>query len=76
MCGGASPGVEPVAANSYTHKTLSGSFNVRNRYLVELLEKHGKNTDDVWSGITTNQGSVSHLDFLTDLEKRCFQNCF
>ena len=63
ICGGASPGVEPVAANSYTHKTLSGSFNVRNRYLVELLEKHGKNTDDVWSGITTNQGSVSHLDF-------------
>ena len=69
ICGGASPGVEPVAANSYTHKTLSGSFNVRNRYLVELLEKHGKNTEEVWSGITTNQGSVSHLDFLTDLEK-------
>ena len=76
ICGGASPGVEPVAANSYTHKTLSGSFNVRNRYLVELLEKHGKNTDDVWSGITTNQGSVSHLDFLTDLEKDVFKTAF
>ena len=76
ICGGASPGVEPVAANSYTHKTLSGSFNVRSRYLVELLEKHGKNTDDVWSGITTNQGSVSHLDFLTDLEKDVFKTAF
>ena len=76
ICGGASPGVEPVAANSYTHKTLSGSFNVRNRYLVELLEKYGKNTDDVWSGITTNQGSVSHLDFLTDLEKDVFKTAF
>ena len=76
ICGGASPGVEPVAANSYTHKTLSGSFNVRNRYLVELLEKHGKNKDDVWSGITTNQGSVSHLDFLTDLEKDVFKTAF
>ncbi|MDA9189227.1 ribonucleoside-diphosphate reductase subunit alpha [Candidatus Pelagibacter sp.] len=76
ICGGASPGVEPVAANSYTHKTLSGSFNVRNRYLVELLEKHGKNTDDVWSAITTNQGSVSHLDFLTDLEKDVFKTAF
>ncbi|MDA7694990.1 ribonucleoside-diphosphate reductase subunit alpha [Candidatus Pelagibacter sp.] len=76
ICGGASPGVEPVAANSYTHKTLSGSFNVRNRYLVELLEKHGKNTDDVWSEITTNQGSVSHLDFLTDLEKDVFKTAF
>ena len=33
ICGGASPGIEPIAANSYTHKTLSGSFNVRNKYL-------------------------------------------
>ena len=76
ICGGASPGVEPVAANSYTHKTLSGSYNVRNRYLVELLEKHGKNTEEVWSGITTNQGSVSHLDFLTNLEKDVFKTAF
>ena len=38
ICGGTSPGVEPIAANSYTHKTLSGSFNVRNRYLEKLLE--------------------------------------
>jgi ribonucleoside-diphosphate reductase alpha chain len=76
ICGGASPGVEPVAANSYTHKTLSGSFNVRNRYVVELLEKLGKNTEEVWSGITTNQGSVSHLDFLTDLEKDVFKTAF
>jgi len=76
ICGGASPGVEPVAANSYTHKTLSGSFNVRNRYLLELLEKHGKNTEEIWSGITTNEGSVSHLDFLTDLEKDVFKTAF
>ena len=76
ICGGASPGVEPVAANSYTHKTLSGSYNVRNRYLVELLEKLGKNTEEIWSGITTNQGSVSHLDFLTDLEKDVFKTAF
>ena len=75
-CKGTSPGIEPYPSNSYTHKTLSGSFNVRNRYLVELLEKHGKNTDDVWSGITTNQGSVSHLDFLTDLEKDVFKTAF
>jgi ribonucleoside-diphosphate reductase alpha chain len=76
ICGGASPGVEPVAANSYTHKTLSGSFNVRNRYLVKLLEKYGKNTSEIWSGITTNEGSVSHLDFLTDMEKDIFKTAF
>ena len=76
ICGGASPGVEPVAANSYTHKTLSGSYNVRNKYLKEILERHGKNDDNTWSTITTNQGSVSHLNFLTDHEKDVFKTAF
>ena len=76
ICGGASPGIEPIAANSYTHKTLSGSFNVRNKYLAKILEKHGKNDDETWSSITTNQGSVSHLDFLTDIEKDTFKTAF
>ncbi len=76
ICGGASPGVEPVAANSYTHKTLSGSYNVRNRYLEKALEKYGKNDDETWSSITTNQGSISHLDFLTELEKNVFKTAF
>ena len=76
ICGGASPGIEPVAANSYTHKTLSGSYNVRNKYLVKVLEKYGKNTDEIWSTITTNQGSVSHLDFLTLEEKETFKTAF
>ena len=76
ICGGASPGVEPVAANSYTHKTLSGSYNVRNKYLKKILEKYKKNNEEIWSSITTNQGSVSHLDFLTDLEKDVFKTAF
>ena len=76
ICGGASPGVEPVAANSYTHKTLSGSYNVRNRYLEKILEKYGKNDDETWSTITTNQGSIFHLDFLTKLEKSVFKTAF
>jgi ribonucleoside-diphosphate reductase alpha chain len=76
ICGGASPGVEPVAANSYTHKTLSGSYNVRNKYLKEVLEKYEKNNDEVWSTITTNQGSVEHLDFLTQNEKDVFKTAF
>ena len=76
ICGGASPGVEPVAANSYTHKTLSGSYNVRNKYLKEILEKYGKNDDKTWSSITTNQGSVEHLEFLTTNEKDVFKTAF
>ena len=76
ICGGTSPGVEPIAANSFTHKTLSGSFNVRNKYLKKILEKYNKNNDEVWSNITTNQGSVSHLDFLTREEKDVFKTAF
>ena len=76
ICGGTSPGIEPIAANSYTHKTLSGSFNVRNKYLEKILEKYNKNNDEVWSSITTNQGSVKHLDFLSKEEKDVFKTAF
>jgi len=76
ICGGASPGIEPVAANSYTHKTLSGSFNVRNKYLKKVLQKYNQDTNDVWSSITTNQGSVEHLDFLSQDEKDVFKTAF
>lgn len=76
ICGGASPGIEPIAANAYTHKTLSGSFPVRNKYLAELLEEKGKNDADTWSSIFTNEGSVQHLDFLSDDEKDVFKTAF
>ena len=76
ICGGASPGIEPIAANSYTHKTLSGSYNVRNKYLAKILDKYNKNNDEIWSSITTNQGSVSHLNFLSEEEKEVFKTAF
>ena len=76
ICGGASPGIEPIAANSFTHKTLSGSFNVRNKHLAALLEEKGQNNEDVWSSITINGGSVQHLDFLSDDEKDVFKTAF
>ena len=68
-----SPGIEPFAANSFTQKTLTGSFNVRNKNLVKLLESKGKNTEDVWSSITITEGSVQHLDFLDEHEKLVFK---
>ena len=76
ICGGASPGIEPIAANSYTHKTLSGSFNVRNKYLRKILQKYNQDTNEVWSSITTNQGSIDHLDFLSQDEKDVFKTAF
>ena len=76
ITGGTSPGIEPIAANSFTHKTLSGSFNVRNRHLTKLLEQKGRNDDDTWSSIVTNGGSIQHLDFLSDEEKDVFKTAF
>jgi len=76
ICGGASPGIEPNAANAYTHKTLSGSFAVKNAHLEKVLEERGFNTEDVWSSIFTNEGSVQHLDFLTQDEKDVFKTAF
>ena len=76
ICGGTSPGIEPIAGNSFTHKTLSGSFNVRNRHLNKLLSEKGQNTDEVWSSIVTSGGSVQHLDFLSEDEKAVFKTAF
>ncbi|WP_353507357.1 ribonucleoside-diphosphate reductase subunit alpha [Gimibacter soli] len=76
ICGGSSPGIEPIAANSYNQKTLSGSFNVRNRALTRLLEEKGMNTEAVWTSITVNEGSVQHFDFLSDEEKAVFKTAF
>jgi len=73
IAGNSSPGIEPFAANSFTQKTLTGSFNVRNKNLVKLLETKGKNGEDIWSSITINEGSVQHLDFLDEHEKLVFK---
>ena len=73
IAGNSSPGVEPFAANSFTQKTLTGSFNVRNKNLVKLLKEKGKDTEDVWSSITINEGSVQHIDFLDEHEKLVFK---
>ncbi len=76
ICGGASPGIEPIAANVYNHKTLSGSYIVRNPHLKRVLAKHGRDDEDTWTTITVTKGSVQHLDFLTQQEKDTFKTAF
>ncbi|WP_306017299.1 ribonucleoside-diphosphate reductase subunit alpha [Oceanicaulis sp. MMSF_3324] len=76
ICGGTSAGIEPIPANVYTHKTLSGSFTVKNPYLEKLLEEKGKNTPSVWASILEHEGSVQHLDCLDELEKDVFKTAF
>lgn len=76
ICGGTSAGIEPIPANIYTHKTLSGSFAVKNPYLEKLLEEKGQNTDAVWGSILENEGSVQHLDFLSQDDKDVYKTAF
>ena len=76
ICGGTSAGIEPIPANIYTHKTLSGSFAVKNPYLEQVLGEKDRNTEAVWRSILENEGSVQHLDFLSQDEKDVFKTAF
>ena len=76
ICGGSSPGIEPIAANVYAHKTLSGTFTVRNRHLKILLQEKDQDNDEVWLSILSNGGSVQHLDFLSEHEKDVYKTAF
>jgi ribonucleoside-diphosphate reductase alpha chain len=76
ICGGTSACIEPIPANIYTHKTLSGSFIVKNPYLEKLLDKKSKNSNNVWNSILERGGSVQHLDFLSVEEKAVYKTSF
>ncbi|MEL6830017.1 MAG: ribonucleoside-diphosphate reductase subunit alpha, partial [Pseudomonadota bacterium] len=76
ICGGTSAGIEPIPANVYTHKTLSGSFTVKNPQLERLLEEKGENTETVWVSILEHEGSVQHLECLNEHEKSLFKTAF
>ena len=76
ICGGTSACIEPIPANIYTHKTLSGSFSIRNPHLERVLIEKSKNSDAVWNIILEQGGSVQHLDFLTSEEKDTFKTSF
>ena len=76
ICGGTSPSIEPYRANSYTHKTLSGSYQVKNKYLDKVLKKKGLNVEErekIWKDITIANGSAQGIDVLTDEEKEIFK---
>ena len=76
ICGGTSACIEPIPANIYTHKTLSGSFVVKNEYLQKLLASKSKDSTNVWNSILEQGGSVQHLDFLSPEEKAVYKTSF
>ena len=76
ICGGVSAGIEPIPANVYTHKTLSGSTTVKNPQLEALLEEKSLNEPHIWASILEHEGSVQHLDELDEYEKAMFRTAF
>jgi ribonucleoside-diphosphate reductase alpha chain len=76
ICGGASACIEPIPANVYNHKTLSGAYIVRNPYLARVLAAKGADTPEVWQSIVEHEGSVQHLDCLDADEKMVFRTAF
>lgn len=86
---GTSSSIEPYRANAFTQKTLSGSFLIKNPHLDKLLRQkyrqkygdcgydYGPGEDawvgEQWDSIVTSDGSVQHLDYLSDWEKDVFK---
>ena len=76
ICGGTSAGIEPIPANIYSHKTLSGTFAVKNPYLERVLQEKGIDTEATWASILEHEGSVQHMDALTGDEKDVYKTAF
>jgi len=76
ICGGTSACIEPIPANIYTHKTLSGSFTVKNVALAARLRAKGSDNAETWRSILEHDGSVQHLDVLDENEKAVFKTAF
>lgn len=76
IMGNTSPSIEPYRANAYRQDTLSGSYLNKNKFLDRILRSKGLSEEqlqDTWSSIIANDGSVQHLDVLTDDEKSVFK---
>lgn len=70
---GTSPSIEPYRANVYLEKGVNGTKVHKNKYLEQLLESKGCNTQETWSNIVANDGSVADIDCLNDYEKDVFK---
>lgn len=78
IMGNTSPSIEPFRANAYRQDTLSGAFLNKNKYLDALIqtkceEDKKLDADEIWSSIIANDGSVQHLNFLSEIEKDIYK---
>ena len=73
ILGQVSQGIEPIWSNSYVKDIAKIKTTIKNPFLVDLLEEKGLNTTEIWKSIRDYDGSVQHLEELTDHEKDVFK---
>lgn len=73
ILGQVSQSIEPLMSNCYVKDLAKIKTTIKNPYLKEILEEKGKDTKETWESIRNNDGSVQHLDFLTDHQKKVFR---
>jgi ribonucleoside-diphosphate reductase alpha chain len=73
ILGQVSQGIEPIWSNCYVKDIAKIKVTIKNPYLMDLLEEKGQNTAEVWKSIRDMDGSVQHLEFLTEEEKAVFK---
>lgn len=73
IIGQQSQSIEPLVSNYYVKDVAKTRISFKNKYLEQLLNEKGQNTDEVWENILKNGGSVQQLDFLTEDEKLVFK---
>jgi len=73
ILGQVSQSIEPIWSNCYVKDVAKMKVTIKNPYLAEVLKSYGKDTRDVWNSIRDNDGSVKHLEFLSDHEKEVFK---
>lgn len=73
ILGQVSQGIEPLMSNAFVKDVDKMKVTIKNPTLETLLDEKGQNTKEVWDSIRDNDGSVQHLDFLTEHEKKVFR---
>ena len=76
ICGGVSQGIEPIVANVYNQLTSAGEINRTNPVFMEFAKGKGKWNEELVKDIIDNDGSVQHLDWLTDDERMVFRTAY
>lgn len=73
ILGQVSQGIEPIWSNCYVKDVAKMKVTIKNQSLLKLLQEKGKDSKEIWDSIRDNDGSVQHLDFLTDVERATYR---